>query len=177
MVSRLPRFKRASTVAPMRLTERDRQIIRLVHRHRFLRSHQIIALLGSSQQHLLRRLKLLYHHGYLERPRCQVDSYYRPGSRHIIYGLRNKSLTLLKRELGDDFRDVSWGEKNRGVGRIFLEHALLVSDVMVSLELACRKHDGIRLLYEDELALRSERQPFQWRVKVQGGVRLGVIPR
>jgi len=160
----------------MRLTERDRLIFRLVHRHRFLRSPQIVALLGGSPQQLLRRLKLLYHHGYLERPRCQIDSYYRPGSRHIIYGLGNKSLAFLKQELNVDFREVSWGEKNRGVGRIFLEHALLVSDVMVSLELACRKHDGIKLLYEDQLALRSERQPFQWRVKTQGGIRLGVIP-
>ena len=176
MASRLPRFKRASTVAPMRLTERDRRIIRLIHRHRFLRSPQIVALLDGSPQHLLRRLKLLYHHGYLERPRCQIDSYYRPGSRHIIYGLGNKSLAFLKQELNVDFREVSWGEKNRGVGRIFLEHAILVSDVMVSLELACRKHDGIRLLYEDQLALRSEQQPFQWRVRTQGGIRLGVIP-
>jgi len=176
MASHLPRFKRAPTVAPMRLTERDLQIIRLVHRHRFLRSHQIIALLGGRPQHLLRRLKLLYHHGFLERPRAQIDTYHQPGSRRIIYGLGNKSWTFLKQELGEDNREVSWGEKNRAVGRIFLEHAVLVSDVMVSLELACRKHEGIKLLYEDQLALRSERQPFQWRVKVQGGIRLGVIP-
>jgi hypothetical protein len=85
-------------------------------------------------------------------------------------------LAFLKQELNVDFREVPWGEKNRGVGRIFLEHALLVSDVMVSLELACRKRDGIKLLYEDQLALRSERQPFQWRVMTRGGIRLGVIP-
>jgi DNA-binding Lrp family transcriptional regulator len=176
MASRLPRFKRASTVAPIRLTERDRQIIRLVHRHRFLRSSQILALIGGSPQQLLRRLKLLYHHGFLERPRAQIDTYHQPGSRHIIYGLGNKSWTFLKQELGVDFREVSWGEKNRAVGRMFLEHALLVSDVMVSLELACRKHAGIKLLYEDQLALHSERQPFQWRVKGQDGVKLGVIP-
>jgi DNA-binding Lrp family transcriptional regulator len=176
MVSRLPRFKRASTVAPMQLTERDHQIIRLIYRHRFLRSHQIIALLGGRPQHLLRRLKLLYHHGYLERPRAQIDYYHQPGSRHIIYGLGNKSWTFLKQELGVAFREVSWDEKNRAVGRMFLEHALLVSDVMVAIELACRKRDGIRLLYEDQLALRSERQPFQWRVKRQDGIKLGVIP-
>jgi hypothetical protein len=64
MKSRLPRFNRAAEIAPMQLEERDRQIIRLVHRHRFLRSHQIIALVGSSPQQLSRRLKLLYHHGY-----------------------------------------------------------------------------------------------------------------
>jgi DNA-binding Lrp family transcriptional regulator len=176
MDSRLPRFKRASTVAPMQLTERDRQIIRLVHRHRFLRSSQIVALMDASSQHLLRRLKLLYHHGFLERPRAQIDYYHQGGSRHIIYGLGNKSWTFLKQELGVAFREVSWGEKNRAVGRMFLEHALLVSDVMVAIELACRKHDGIRLLYEDQLALHSERQPFQWRVKTRGGIKLGIIP-
>jgi hypothetical protein len=83
---------------------------------------------------------------------------------------------LLKQELGVDFREVSWDEKNRAVGRIFLEHALLVSDVMVAIELACRKQGGIRLLYEDQLALQSERQPFQWRVKIQSGWKLGVVP-
>jgi DNA-binding Lrp family transcriptional regulator len=75
--SRLPRFKRASAVAPIELTERDRDIIRLVHRHRFLRSTQIVALVGDSSQQLLRRLRLLYHHGYLERPRAQIDYYHR----------------------------------------------------------------------------------------------------
>src|SRR5664280_922296 len=107
MAPRLPRFKRAPTVAPMRLTERDREIIRLVHRHRFLRSSQIIALLGGSPQHLLRRLKLLYHHGYLERPRAQIDYYHQGGSHHIIYGLGYKSVAFLKQELNVDFREVS----------------------------------------------------------------------
>jgi DNA-binding Lrp family transcriptional regulator len=160
----------------MRLTERDRRIIRLVHRHRFLRSSQIAELIGGSPQQILRRLKLLYHHGFLERPRAQIDRYGEGGSQHIIYGLGNKSRASLKQELNVDFREASWGEKNRAVGRIFLEHALLVSDVMVSLELACRKHEGIKLLYEDHLGLRSEQQPFQWRVKTRGGIRLGVIP-
>ena len=107
---------------------------------------------------------------------AKVDTYHQPGSRHIIYGLGNKSRTFLQEEFNVDLREASWDEKNRGVGRIFLEHALLVSDVMVSLELACRKRDDIKLLYEDQLALRSERQPFQWRVKARGGVKLGVIP-
>ena len=176
MVSRLPRFKRATTVAPTQLTERDRQIIRLVHRHRFLRSHQIIALLGGSPQQVSRRLKLLYHHGYLERPRAQLQYYERGGSKSIAYGLGNKGGALLKQELGIAVHPDSWDEKNHVIGRVYLEHALFVADVMVAIELACRKRDGIRLLYEGELALRSERQPFQWRVKTQNGIKLGIIP-
>ena len=159
----------------MQLTERDRQIIRLVHRHRVLRSHQIVALVGDSSQQLLRRLKLLYHHGYLERPRSQIDYYHQGGARHIVYGLGNKGGSLLKQELGVAFREVSWGEKNRSVGRIFLEHALLVSEVMVTLELACRER-GIRLVFQDELALAAKRQPFRWRVNIGNNLKLGVVP-
>ena len=172
MQTRLPRFQRAPVVAPMQLTERDRTIIRLVHRHRFLSSRQIITLVGGSQLQMLRRLKLLYHHGFLERPRAQLQYYDTPGTRPIVYGLGTKGGTVLKQVWGDSSL---WGEKNRTVGQVFLEHALLVSEIMMSLELACRKH-GVRLLYDDELELPVEKQPFQWWVKIQDGMKLGVIP-
>jgi hypothetical protein len=167
-MSRLPRFKRVATVAPMKLTEHDSEIIRLIHRHRFLRSHQIIALIGSSPQPLSRRLQRLFHHGYLERPRAQLQYYERGGSQTIAYGLGNKSGSLLQ------LNPASWGEKNRAIGRMYLAHALLVSDVMVSLDLACRQR-GIRLLHEDELNLPVA-APLQWRVKIRDGTKLGVIP-
>ena len=142
MSHRLSRFKRTSLVDPIQITERDGEIIRLVHRYRFLRSPQIIALTGDSSQQLLRRLQLLYHHGYLERPRAQIDYYHQGGSRHIVYGVGNKGAEFLKHE-GVAFQKLRWGEKNRSVGRMFLEHALLVSDIMVTIELACeRAHDN-----------------------------------
>jgi len=65
MASRLPRFKRALIVEQIELTDRDTRIIRQVNRHRFLRSPQIAMLVGGSAQQTLRRLQLLYHHGYL----------------------------------------------------------------------------------------------------------------
>jgi hypothetical protein len=173
--TRPPRFTRAPSVAPIELTERDRHIIWLIHRYRFLRSPQIAAFISGSSQQLLRRLKLLYHHGYLERPRAQLQYYERGGSRHIVYGLGNKGGTLMKQELGTASRGVSWGEKNRAIGRIYLEHALLVSDVMVALELACRER-GIRLLTESELQLPGKHPSFRWRVNIDSRVRLGVIP-
>jgi hypothetical protein len=177
--SRLPRFKRVSAVAAMQLTERDREIIRLVRRFRFVRSSHICSLIPGSAQQLLRRLKLLYHHGFLERPRSQIDYYHRGGSRHIVYGLGNKGALLLKPELGVPLEQADWGEKNRSVRRPFLEHALLVSDVMVAIELACRR-TGIRLLTDRELAVADKqtgaRQPFRWQVNVTNRLKLGVIP-
>jgi DNA-binding Lrp family transcriptional regulator len=154
------------------LTARDHEIIRLIQRHRFLRSHQIIDLIDGSAQQLSRRLQRLFHHGYLERPRAQLQYYERSGSQTIAYGLGNKSSLLPQPNPGSP--STSWGEKNRAIGRIYLTHALLVSDVMVSLELACRQH-GIRLLREDELNLPVE-APLHWRVKLRDGTKLGVIP-
>jgi len=167
-MSRLPRFQRVASVTPIKLTERDYEIIRLVWRHRFLRSNKITALIGGSAQNLSRRLQWLFHHGYLERPRAQLQYYERNGSQTIAYGLGNKSGSLLQ------LKPEEWGEKNRTIGRTYLAHALLVSDVMVTLELACRQHD-LRLLYEDEFNLPVE-APLRWRVKIRDGTKLGVIP-
>lgn len=169
--SRLPRFQRSPHPAPLRLTDRDHDIIRLVHRHRFIRSHQIVALIGGSPQQVLRRLQLLYHHGYLERPRAQIDSYHKGGSRHIAYGVGNKGGKLS----GSPRRPTSWGEKNRAIGRMFLEHALLVSDVMATIELACRKA-GIRFLHDHELLPADLLRPLRWKVNVGNHTKLSVVP-
>lgn len=141
--------------------------------HRFLRSNQIAKLLDCASPSLLRRLQLLYHHGYLERPRAQLDYYHRSGSEPIAYGLGNKGGNLLRQQLGDAYRPLSWGEKNRAVGRIFLEHALLVSEVMVALEVTCRAISFARLLWGDNL---NEGKRFHWKVKVNGQRSLGLIP-
>ncbi len=176
--SRLPRFNRALTVAPMQLTERDREVIWLVHRHRFLRSSHICSLIPGSPQQMLRRLQLLYHHGYLERPRCQLDYYHQGGSREIVYGLGDKGASFLKQEPGSASRKTLWPRRNHPVGRVLLEHTLLVSEVMVAIERACREK-GIRLLTERELAPANHtnggHQRFRWKVKVNGK-NLGVVP-
>lgn len=174
--ARLPRFQRASDTVSLTLTERDSHILRLLHRHRFLRSHHIISLLGDSPQPVLRRLHLLYHHGYLERPRAQLDYYHHGGSRHIVYGLGKKGLALIQQETGVTTSGDSLAENNRSAGRLFLAHALLVSDVMVALELACRTHGQVRLIHEDELEAAGKRKPFRWRVKINGRSKLGVVP-
>ena len=178
--ARLPRFHRDPGVRRIDLTPRDREILSQVHKHRFLRSSHLICLVGGSRQHVLRRLQLLYHHGYLERPRAQIDYFHRGGSRAIAYGLGNKGSALLKRELSLPFHKLDWGGKNLSTGRLFLEHTLLISDIMVSLELACRRHGQVRLLTADELPLpeatRRQREPFHWRVLVGNRLKLGVIP-
>jgi len=176
---RLPRFKRISMADPIRLTARDHAIVRLIHQHRFLRSRHIVSLIDGSRQSLLRRLQLLYHHGFLERPRSQLDYYHRGGSRHIVYGLGNHGAAIVKEELGSSISSLRLGEKNRSLGRIFLEHALMVSDVMVAFELACRRIGDVRLLEGDQLPRSpnaTRAKTFKWGVNLSPNVRLGVVP-
>ena len=177
---RKPRFQRAPEIVPIQLTERDRMIVRCVFQHRFLRSWQIAALVGGSKQAVLRRLQLLYHHGYLERPRAQIEYFQPGGSRAFAYGLADRGAELLRLTENPSPRALEWSVKNRAVKSLFLEHALLVSDVMVSLELACRRHGGIRLLNPNELPLpsatRSRLEPFRWKISLNSGTRLGVMP-
>src|ERR1017187_6999543 len=174
---RLPRFRRVPTAVPVQLTERDRAIIRLVHRHRFLRSSHIISLAGGSPQQILRRLQLLFHHEFLERPRIQIEYYHLGGSREIVYGLGKEGVSLLKREAGAGARSLDVEENVDFPHRIFFDHALLVSDVMVALELSCRKTEGVRLRAGEELPLPGGvRRKIKWTVKVNNRVLLGVIP-
>jgi len=167
---RLPRFKRSPDIRPFHLTARDVEILRQVHRHRFLRSSHLCALLSGSGQQLLRRLQRLYHHGYLDRPRAQLDYFHRGGSKSIVYGLANKGAALLME------RNAPAG----GTGRLFLEHALLVSDAMVALEVACRGRSDVHLIEPDELSLpdtkRRLAEPFRWSVRLHGLGKLGVAP-
>ncbi|MDR3457119.1 MAG: replication-relaxation family protein [Verrucomicrobiae bacterium] len=172
---RLPRFKRSPDIPAFQLTDRDREILQHVHRHRFLRSDHLVALTTGSPQQVLRRLQRLYHHGYLERPRSQIDYYHKSGSRRIAYGLGNKGAAWLKRKLSLPFHQLDWKRKNH-VGRVFLEHALLVSDIMVAVELACRNRNDVRLLTTDDLHLSKRREPFQWNVNIGQRHRCGVIP-
>lgn len=171
---RLPRFKRSPEIPAFQLTGRDREILKYVHRHRFLRSDHLAVLTTGSPQQMLRRLQRLYHHGYLERPRCQID-YYQGGSRRMAYGLGNKGAAWLKRELAFPYHQLDWKRKNH-VGRLFLEHTLLVSDIMVAVELACRNRKDVRLLTTEDLHISKMREPFQWNVNIGQRQKCGVIP-
>ena len=65
------------------------------------------------------------------------------------------------------------------MGRLFLDHALLISDVMVAVELACRQHPNLRLLSTEDIKLPAgtrKRDPFQWTVNLGRGRDCGVIP-
>jgi hypothetical protein len=180
---RRPRFERAP-IRPMVLTPRDLQILRAVHRHRLLRSTHLVTLTGGSSQAALRRLQLLFHHGYLDRPPMQLDWYAR-GSEPLVYALGNRGAELLEARGEVRRGGIRWEAKQRNVSRVFLHHTLAVAEVMVAFEVACLSREGVRFIPPEEIlagapeATRRLRLPFRWQVEVRHGGklhRLGVEP-
>jgi hypothetical protein len=168
----------------MILTPRDLAILRVVHRHRLLRSTHLVALSGGSRQATLRRLHLLFHHGYLDRPSMQLDWYAR-GSEPLVYALGNRGAEILEAEGKVRRGGVRWDTKNRNLSRVFLHHTLAIAEIMVAFEVACRGREGVRFIPPEEMLAgappetRRLRLPFRWQVDVRhdGKLhRLGVEP-
>src|SRR5438128_1803759 len=116
---RRPRFRRASEPPAFRLTDEDVEIVRELARHRFLRSTHIASLVGRSLDRTNVRLSYLFHAGYIDRPRAQLDYYPTSGSAPIAYALADRGARLLIQRDGVDFPNVDWSRKNRDAGRPF----------------------------------------------------------
>jgi hypothetical protein len=178
---RLPRFERAPARG-MILTPRDLDILRAVHRHRLLRSTHLISLSGGSPQTTLRRLQLLFHHGYLDRPPMQLN-WYAQGSQPLVYALGHRGAELLEARGEARRRGIRWDTKKRNVSRVFLHHTLAVAEITVAFEVACRGREGVRFIPPEEVLAGApeapRRLPFRWQVEVRHGgkpYRLGVEP-
>src|SRR5690242_11809844 len=136
---RRPRFRRAAAPPPFRLTDDDVEIIRPIAHHRFLRSTHIAALVGRSLDRTNDRLYRLFHAGYVDRPRAQLDYYPTAGSAPMAYALADRGARLLIERDGFEFANVEWSRKNREAGRPFIEHQLGIMDFYVALECAVRQ--------------------------------------
>jgi len=161
--TRLPRFRRASEPPAFRLTDDDVLIVRHIARHRFLRSTHIAALIGRSLDRTNDRLAKLFHAGYLDRPRAQLDYYPTSGSAPIAYALADRGARLLADRYGLLFSNIEWSRKNREAGRPFIEHQLGVTDFHLALQLAARERPDLRVIHADELSAAFSAPPAQGR--------------
>src|SRR6266568_6066589 len=144
--TRRPRFRRAAEPPPFRLTDDDVEIVRIVARHRLIRSTHIAALVGRSLDRTNDRLMRLFHAGYLDRPRAQLDRFPTSGSSHYIYALADRGVRLLREEDGVEFRNTEWSRKNREAGRPFIEHQIEIVNFQDALQRSVRERSDIRLL-------------------------------
>src|SRR5256885_512518 len=158
-VPRRPRFRRVSEPPAFQLTDGDVAIVRLLARHRFLRSTHIAVLVGRSLDRTNERLRGLFDTGYVDRPRAHLD-YYPTGSARMVYGLAARGARLLIERDGMDFANVEWSRKNRRAGRPFIDHQLEIMDFYVALQCALRDRIDVRLIHPDELVAAFPDQSF-----------------
>ena len=170
--SRNPRFRRAAEPPAFRLTDDDVTMIRLLARHRFLRSTHIAALVGRSLDRTNDRLSKLFHAGYVDRPRAQLDYYPTAGSSPFVYALADRGARLLIERDGANSSNVEWSRKNREAGRPFIEHQIEIMDFYVSLQLAVAQRSDLRLIHPDEMAASFPDQSFTARNPFALSVRL-----
>ena len=162
-------FERDRNVS-IRLTERDKEILRLVYNHRFLSSEQIRAVVGGSLNGLLLRLSKLFHAGYLDRPKAQRQKI---ENKPLVYGVGNEGARVLSEELDLNLSTVDWTSKNREVKGLFIEHTSMVADFLLAVELACKKLNGVEFISPQEII---SKRPIELKGKTVGlgwGVTIG----
>lgn len=182
---RRPRFRRASEPLAFRITAGDVEILRQLARHRFLRSTHIAALVRRSLDRTNDRLARLFHGGYIDRPRAQLDFYPTSGSVPMVYALSDRGARLLCEQDTFAVAHRTWRKRNREAGRPFIEHQLEVMDFYVGLELATRDRTDVACISPEELiaampeSTRTAQNPIAMRVKVtqQGTTQtIGIVP-
>jgi hypothetical protein len=176
---RARRFERQEQPPPCQLTARDLAILGHVARHRFVSSQHLAALDGGSEQNLLRCLRVLFDHGYLDRPYAQLAHLPITGPRPMVYGLGRRGAAALVAHGHLLPTSTDYTERNKRAGAKFIEHTLAIASFMVGLELACRNRSDLTLLREADIIAdapeptRKAREPL--RVTVPGlDNRLGV---
>lgn len=144
-----------------------------VARHRFLRSTHIIQLMPHrSAVKIQRRLGELFHNGLLDRPRAQLDYYATAGSAPLVYALGNHGALVLAERTGMDRAQIDWTWKNRTAGRIFIDHTLMIADVMVGMERACSRPNTVALMHAQRIldaapdATRRLANPFKLTAQI-----------
>ena len=176
--TRLPRFKPQYAKRPLELDERDIAILKTVHDFRVINSKHLKALfqhtvaspppgvskhwqreIKNTGETIIRRLGELFHHGFLDRPRSQLNL----GNIPMIYALGARGAKAL-RDNGFDFAEfnaVRW-RKNEHVAYRLLNHQLMVTDFIVALRLALRNHPTVKFLgWDREHELKAVRVPIE----------------
>lgn len=138
--NRRRRFRREGSEdrPPLRLQDRDRDMIKLAHDYRLLTSRHFQLLIQGSGQKLLRRFQKLFKHHYLDRIQ-------RLGNLPMVYALASRGADELT-EMGLIERGkINWSDKNRHLAEHFMAHTLMVSDIRCLMTVALRTIPDITL--------------------------------
>lgn len=148
-----PRNRRVDNPPPMRLMERDIEILKAVHEFRIMRGDQLQALFFGSQSTASYRLSRLYQHGFLDR-------HFLPtlgglASSPALYTLGKRGVDVLRRVLDSDPKDIRQPPDHRALSPLFLEHLLQINDFRVAVTVAARQLDYTLEKWLDDFQLKA----------------------
>ena len=159
--TRLPRYKKAKTPPPMRLTDRDKRIIEAVYQLRFLTRDQIkkLEFEEGSMTACQRRLSLLFHNGYLSAIQKPIPIGY--GSSKRVYCLSKKGADLISHLYGEkEAREINWNKKRNQVENFFIEHTLAINNVRIAFLKAVLETEDYDLFWFNEKEVKA------WKEKI-----------
>lgn len=159
--SRLPKFERAPKRAPrIRLTDRDRALLYDLFHYRALPTSLVVERQFGSATRGRNRLKLLFHHGYVDR---HFPPSVGPATSEAVYTLGPAAVSELATFYGLEPGEIRRRRMSRRIDSLFLAHELLVSRFRIRLA-ASGAPDGVgihdwRENGEAELAAGNGREP------------------
>ncbi len=151
---RLPRFKRSAEISPFQITERDRHILNQVRCPSFPSLRPFDRNSAGQSPTNPAAIAVALSSRLFGAPGPAKSITISAASRRIAYGIGRKGAGMLRRESDFPFTPLPQGD---GVGRLFLEHALLTSDVMIAIERGCQGQSNVRLLTPEMAAF-----PGRW---------------
>jgi len=171
---RIGKFQR-DIKAQIKFTERDAEILLALCKYRFLTSDHVMMLTDTtSRWGMNKRLRQLYDHKYIDRPKAQHALFSYASKRPTVYALGHKGASLLSTRFDIAMPpSVYWTEKNRRVREHYIEHTLGIADFMVEIELLCREDPALRLIDRDEMLLAAPKEikrahyPFRWNTSIR----------
>jgi len=124
-------------------TERDEEIIRAVALNRFVTTEQLHFLVGGSLRKLQIRLRSLFHHDYLARPKTQLQLW-QDKRRSFVYALGEEGAKRLRGKGASIVGEKNpryWTRRNLAVRHAHIFHTLNITSFHVSLVRAAREQD------------------------------------
>lgn len=145
----------------MHLTDRDRAVLRLVERYRYVTSDHIHGLVfgAASRTVSARRLRLLWANHFVDRQYIPVvlDQVGVRQSCRPVYALAQEGAKVLAPILGVSPSSIPHTPGANRRGHQFLVHHLVAVDFLAALEVTCRERSDIQLVEaRPERVLRRE---------------------
>ncbi len=120
-------------------------------------------------------MRLLYHHGYLERVRLEELR----GAENLVYSLTEKGAVLLAEADRVTREEIPWGRYMNKVSPTHIRHLLAINDVLLSFQLVLSEAKARREIAEFYIKRgepKKDRLPLQLRSADGRRVQVAIVP-